>query len=81
MGQKVNLNRPEMSFYYRKANSKQICSKELQQILIYLAGKEMPTDFHKDLVVLIWGLVPRHYDLCAGEVLQLVDLRQIHRNS
>ncbi len=41
---------------------------------LYLAGKEMPTDFHEDLVVLVWSLVPRYDDLSARKVLQLVYL-------
>lgn len=42
----------------------------------YLAGKEMPADFHKDLVVLVWSLVPRHDDLSARTVLKLIYLGQ-----
>lgn len=42
----------------------------------YLAGKEMPADFHKDLVVLVWSLVPRHDDLSTRTVLKLVYLRE-----
>lgn len=36
----------------------------------------MPTDFHKDLVVLIWSLVPRYDDLSTRAVLQLVYLEK-----
>lgn len=43
--------------------------------LAYLAGKEMSTDFHKDLVVLVWSLVPRYDDLSTRQVLQLVYLK------
>ncbi len=43
--------------------------------VMYLAGKEMPTDFHKDLVVLVWSLVPRYDDLSTRKVLQLVYLQ------
>lgn len=42
--------------------------------ITYLAGEEMSADFHKDLVVLVGGLVPWHDDLRTGQVLQLVDL-------
>lgn len=45
-------------------------------LVAYLAGKEMATDFHKDLVVLIWSLVPRYNDLSARAVLQLVYLEK-----
>lgn len=40
----------------------------------HLASEEMPTDFDKDLVILVRCLVPRHDDLCAGEVLQFIHL-------
>lgn len=36
----------------------------------------MPTDFHKDLVVLVWSLVPRYNDLSTRKVLQLVYLEK-----
>lgn len=49
---------------------------ELILLLAYLTGKEMPTDFHKDLVVLVRNLVPRYNDLCARQVLQLVYLKR-----
>ena len=35
----------------------------------------MSTDFHKDLVVLVWSLVPRYDDLSTRQVLQLVYLK------
>lgn len=47
--------------------------------LMYLAGEEMPTDFHKHLVVLIRSLVPRYDDLRTRKVLQLVYLK--HRRA
>lgn len=46
-------------------------------VSVYLAGKEMPADFHKDLVVLVRSLVPRYNDLCTRQVLQLVNLKHI----
>lgn len=42
----------------------------------YLAGKEMPADFHKDLVILVWSLVPRYDDLSTRKVLQLIYLEE-----
>lgn len=36
----------------------------------------MPADFHKDLVVLIWSLVPRYDDLGARTVLKLIYLEK-----
>ena len=47
----------------------------------HLAGKEVPTDFNKDLVVLIWSLVTWHNDLSAGEVLQLIHLHRSNTNT
>ena len=44
--------------------------------MTYLAGEEMAADFHKDLVVLVGGLVPWNDDLSAGQVLQLVHLEK-----
>lgn len=40
----------------------------------YLAGEEMPTDFHKDLVVLVRSLVPRYNDFSTRQVLELIHL-------
>lgn len=47
----------------------------------YLAGKEMPADFHKDLVVLVWSLVPRHDDLGTRAVLKLIYLGREQKNN
>ena len=48
--------------------------------MTYLAGEEMAADFHKDLVVLVGGLVPWNNDLSAGQVLQLVHLEKTQRS-
>lgn len=47
---------------------------------MYLIGIEMSDDFHKDLVILIWSLVPWYDDLCTRKVLQLGHLKTLVRH-
>ena len=54
--------------------------KDVVKNMTYLAGEEMAADLHKDLVVLVGGLVPWNDDLSAGQVLQLIHLEKTQRS-